>query len=191
MRSPESLAKALEVFAGFCEHVQRSSTDTALREAAKTQAAIVVDLKNTLDFFFLNEERDSSLDLPPKAEIFRKPIAPSDEFSQTPLFIIGNRRSGTTLLAYLLNASNGVCALPESFLAGAVAKCDPLMGMAGNARKRLNEPFSKFLRRLGQVVDSVFHDHAARANKSRWVSKELFAANRLPFSVCLCNPSWT
>jgi protein-tyrosine sulfotransferase len=101
-----------------------------------------------------------------------------------PTFIIGCRRSGTTLLAWLLDSHPDVAAVPESSLCYALlADHEPTSRMydrrlplvrAQLLLEPLGEPRAQFFTRIAQVVDGVFADYAARAGKRRWVDKEAF-----------------
>ncbi len=89
----------------------------------------------------------------------------------TPIFIIGNRRSGTTLIAYLLNTSEHIAAIPEVFFAGQLAASDQLISAGHGAKTFLKEPFPQFLQRLGHLADDMYADYTRRMGKRRWVSK--------------------
>ncbi len=179
IRSPEALLSALDGLEEFCRKVKATSTDESTLDAANEQFQTLSHLKAAVDHFFVDEGRIAALDRAPEAEIFRRPLGAADEYSPAPIFIIGNRRSGTTLIAYLLNVSEHVSSTPEAFLAGALASCDDLWRAAHRTKEVMDTPFPSFMRRIGQLVDATYLDHARATSKSRWASKELFAAHRL------------
>ena len=178
-KSFRSLLGLLQNLESFCDQVSQDTTRDDLAESAELQRVTVQELQKVLAGFFVSEGRDDALTRPPLAEIVRKPLGPADTFENRPIFIIGNRRSGTTLLAYLLNASSNICALPENFLAGTVASADALITVGHRMMTSMSEPFPRYLVRLGQFVDSFYSAYATNLSKSRWVSKELFVPGRL------------
>lgn len=94
-------------------------------------------------------------------------------------FIIGNRRSGTTLLAYLVNASETICSLPENMLCGELAKCDSLLRLGSMVLPHLGLPQSGLYPRLGRMIDELHCEYAQRFGRQRWIAKELFSSSRL------------
>lgn len=177
--SGAAILEAIETLQNFCSSVERESHSRELRDAATDQLRLLRDLNAAADHVFLHEQRDPLTDWPPEAEIRRRPAGNAADFSDRPVFIIGYRRSGTTLLAHLLNAGSEISVLPENFLAGTIVGCDVLLERGMILKKGLQEPFPRYLRRLGQLTDSVYLDYAARYGKKRWASKELFAWRKL------------
>jgi len=103
-----------------------------------------------------------------------------------PTFIIGYRRSGTTLLAWLLDSHPNIAAVPENALCHSLLIDDddferrvvrerriPII-RAQSTLEPLGEPRGQFFTRIAQLVDGPFADYAARAGKRRWVDKEVF-----------------
>lgn len=173
------LQQIIEQLVDFSYRVRHGSQDEKLREEAQQYIDILSQLPNTLNYFFVGEGKSDTLVRPPEAEILRNPLRPEEDFSCVPIFIIGNRRSGTTLLSYLLNAADGISALPESFVASDVVSSDRLFQAAHRAMKELDEPFPRFLIRVGHFVDSIYGDYARAQGKKRWVSKEMFIPHKL------------
>jgi hypothetical protein len=120
-------------------------------------------------------------------EIARKPRR-GMELSSRPAFILGYRRSGTTLLAWLLDSHPKLAAVPENAL------CRSLLGeeelrlpevyerrldliYAYKSLDEMGETRARFLSRVAALIDGVFTDYARRCGKPRWVDKEVFLAN--------------
>ncbi|WP_437811940.1 sulfotransferase family protein [Sorangium sp. So ce1078] len=179
LRHVDELQQVIERLTGFASRVKESSGDATLRQEAQNHLDVLIQLPGVLRYFFIDEGKDSALIRPPDAEISRTPAHPDKQFSCTPIFIIGNRRSGTTLLSYLLNASDGLSALPEAFVAGDIVTMDRLFTTAQRARTALDEPFPRFLLRIGCLIDAIHSEYAASKGKRRWASKELFVPHRL------------
>lgn len=173
------LIEALRDAERFSRRVRDGSTHTALVEGAVEQINMLTHLISAVELISVHEGRDVRLDGAYTAEIVRRPQLEDRPFSCTPIFIIGSRRSGTTLLAQLINASSNIFALPENWLAGTMASCDALIDIGHTLKRTLREPFPTYLWRLGRMCDEVYSEHAHRNGKSRWVSKELFIPHRL------------
>ncbi|WP_437576672.1 sulfotransferase family protein [Sorangium sp. So ce887] len=179
LRHINELQQVIERLTEFASRVKESSGDTTLRQEAQGQLDVLAQLPGVLKYFFVDEEKNSALIRTPDAEILRAPTHSDKEFSCTPIFIIGNRRSGTTLLSYLLNAADGLSAVPEAFVAGDIVTMDRLFTTGHRTMKALDEPFPRFLLRIGRLIDSIYSEYAARKGKRRWASKELFIPHRL------------
>lgn len=173
------LFSMLQKLEHFCTDIGQASDVTGWATQAEAHRQIAQGLQRVISQHLAQEGRVDALVSNPLAEIMRIPYRKENVFENRPVFIIGNRRSGTTLLAYLLNASANLCALPENFLAGTIASADALMAAGHLVMKRMDEPFPQYLIRLGQFVDDIYAAHAAKVSKTRWVSKELFAARKL------------
>ena len=158
--------------------IEEQAQDPAVRDIARSQREGLRQVSDVIDFYFVQEGVNKNLSSSPDAEIKRQPSS-VDAFSCTPTFIIGTRRSGTTLLCYLLNSSSTIAPLPENFFAGRVADDQQLLSAGRALCQALSEPVPRFGRRLGQFIDEFYRDYAARLGKSRWVSKELFIPTRL------------
>ena len=129
------------------------------------------------------EARDLAMD-----EIRRQPRL-GRPFTPTPAFVIGHRRSGTTLLCWLLDSHPNLAAIPENGLCGAMFGGDggmnaggdgrlaPLLAMGSMLRFCIGEPREVFFGRCAQLVADVFLDYASRKGKPRWVAKEPFVAS--------------
>ena len=118
-------------------------------------------------------------------EIERRPHL-HREFDPVPTFVIGYRRSGTTLLAWLLDSHPNISFLPENMLCRAIFDCaipnrlSPILQAGSSLRWILSEPRRVFFGRLAQLVSDVYSDYTQRKGKPRWVAK-LF----LPYSIDL------
>ncbi|MGS0541137.1 sulfotransferase family protein [Xanthomonas oryzae pv. oryzicola] len=111
--------------------------------------------------------------------IFKRSRLPTDTFGDRAAFIIGNRRSGTTLLSYLVGRSEGIAALPENMLCGQFAKSDTLISVAGTVLPRIGFRQDEIFTRFGMMLDDLFTGYARREGKSKWINKELFCAKKL------------
>lgn len=124
-----------------------------------------------------------------KEEIERRP-RPDLQLGSRPTFLLGFRRSGTTLLAWLLDSHPNIAIVPENLLShllfgergGRPLELEerpvPLVRACQNLAD-LGETRSRFLGRIAQLMDGVFLDYAARLGKKRWVEKELFIPRSL------------
>jgi protein-tyrosine sulfotransferase len=177
--SSAGILKAVERLRTFCSAVERLAESETLREAATEQLRQLREVDAAVDHVFLHERRDPRTDLAPDAEILRRPSGDVSDFSDRPVFIIGNRRSGTTLVSHLINAGSDIAALPECYVATALTTSDALIQRGVSARRQLGEPFPRYLRRFGQFADGVYLDYARRNGKQRWASKELSAWQKL------------
>lgn len=115
---------------------------------------------------------------PWQAEIVRQPRLPS-VFQATPTFIIGSRRSGTTLLSWLLDSHPNLACGPETNICHAILESKVteqhlMIAGAYEGVGRLQETMGEFLLRFGKLIDELLSDHARRHGKQRWVDKELF-----------------
>lgn len=174
-----SLHKLLGNLGRFFETAGEKGMSPELQAEAAVHVKSVHALQMMLAHFFVDEGRQEGLVRSPQAEIFRTPIDKTNYFADRPTFIIGNRRSGTTLLAYLLNASRNICAMPENFLAGTVASSDAMIRVGHRMMTSMREPIPGYLIELGKFVDGFYSRYSARQGKSRWVSKELLIPRRL------------
>jgi hypothetical protein len=163
----------------FMRQVDQSSERDALHARIPEHLALLDSLPGVLKALLVGEGKQQLLIRSPDDEIRRVPIGATNEFSCVPIFIIGHRRSGTTLLACLLNSANGLVALPEAFIAGHLVRTDHLFRIGHFAMKQLGDSYPRYLSRLGHLVDAVHSQYAARKGKRRWVSKELFVPHRL------------
>lgn len=120
-----------------------------------------------------------------------KPEGSADAFSARPTFILGNRRSGTTLLSWLLDSHPSITVVPENSLCysffrprgdkvpwGAGSDQAQLV-IAQKSVERFGEERSTFYRRIGQMIDGVFIDYARRQGSERWIGKELILHDSL------------
>lgn len=108
-------------------------------------------------------------------EILRTPRTGS-ALTQDPIFIVGYRRSGTTLLSWLLDSHPEIASVPENTLCWSIlSQTDRGLPFAPmhNLAAVLGEPHGVFLDRISLLVDSVFGDYAKRKGKRRWVDKEV------------------
>jgi len=102
-------------------------------------------------------------------------------FSARPTFIIGNIRSGTTLLSWLLDSHPNIACGPEtnlcSFASMAVPEGPTIFDYLAAQLEPLGETRNQLGNRFARLIDSVFHDYAVRRGKKRWVDKELFVSD--------------
>ena len=163
-----------------------TSADQNLKRKIASGAKSLAELEKIIEFF-VNEGRDRYLLRSPEEEILRQPNPRGYQFFGKPIFLIGNRRSGTTLLAYLINASPNICAIPENFLVGGLVSADSVINLGQRVATFLREPISTFLSRLGEMANSIYSRYAAEQAKARWVSKELFVPHKLDLVDALFN----
>src|SRR5262245_2275238 len=122
-------------------------------------------------------------------EILRRPRQDM-QLRSRPAFILGYGRSGTTLLAWLLNSHPNIAVVPENLLCHLLLDEEapprheiderpiPIV-RAGHDLESLGEKRPAFLRRVAHLIDGVFADYAARLGKKRWVDKELVVSRSL------------
>jgi protein-tyrosine sulfotransferase len=173
------VVQALREAAQFCQRVKESASGDELLEEADAQSNVLTNLIDIFHFIVTNEGRDPRIDGSYTTEIHRNSVLPDRAFSCTPIFIIGSGRSGTTLLAQFINASDSIFAVPETWLAGTIASCDPIIAIGHTLKRKLREPFRRYLWRLARMCDELYSDVARSNDKERWVSKELFIPHRL------------
>jgi hypothetical protein len=110
-------------------------------------------------------------------EILRKPTLPPAT-TYPPTFIMTHRRSGGTLLQWLLNAHPSIASVPENELLKGICgvRFQKPGWILGNLRslEMIGEGRSVHLARYASLVDGVFSAYAARQGKARWVDKECF-----------------
>jgi hypothetical protein len=113
-------------------------------------------------------------------EIFRQPTS-ERTLAADPIFIIGHRRSGTTLLAWLLNSHPVLCAVPENDLCTSLCRPDTATSPFSflKSLEQLGEPRRRCMNRFAFLIDGVFRDYASRQGKQRWVNKEVYLESRL------------
>src|SRR5258708_34527929 len=121
-------------------------------------------------------------------EIRRQPRL-GRRFAPPPAFVIGHRRSGTTLLCWLLDSHPNMAAVPENSLCGAIFGADGGMHHAAEGRLSalltagsmlrffVGEPRDAFFARCAQLIADVFVDYASRRGKPRWIAKEPFISS--------------
>lgn len=171
--------------------VAESRENQAFRGEAEANLRTCRTIKQIVQSTFAETEKQAVGQLAAEAalameEIERRP-RPGMQLRCRPTFIIGYRRSGTTLLSWLLDSHPNVAAVPENTL------CYLLLGedeverpeilerpieivRAYHNLEELGEMRAQFFRRIAQLIDGVFSDYAARLGKKRWVEKELFLA---------------
>jgi hypothetical protein len=161
--------------AGLKSQVQALQGEAAFDENLKKLGT----LKQQIEEFVYHEGRAPSLTKPADAEIFRQPLVEKRSIEDSPIFIIGNRRSGTTLIAYLLNSSPNICALPENFFASEVIASEKLFSGGHRLTQSIQEPYPVYLSRLGGLIDQIYAEYVRRTGKVRWASKEMFIPGQL------------
>jgi len=172
-------SQLVDEFGSFCNEIGALSSDPNLRLVLAEKFASLEEKKKLFEDHILREDMPKGLVRTADDEIFRRPLNKVDEFSDRPIFIVGNRRSGTTLLSYLINATDNICALPEAFFGQAIVESQRLFAVGHSLAYVLNEPFHGFVIRLGKLLDEIYTRYAAANHKSRWAAKELFISNRL------------
>jgi protein-tyrosine sulfotransferase len=114
-------------------------------------------------------------------QIHRSPLL--DPIEPCPVFIIGCRRSGTTLLAWLLDSHSEICAIPENYLSRSLLQNTfegtKTRNFLPHLVEHLGEDPRRFLQRLAVLISGIYSDYAKRQSKRRWVAKELFLADSL------------
>src|SRR5579864_1012907 len=101
-----------------------------------------------------------------------------------PIFIVGHSRSGTTLLAWLLDSHPNIAAVPENMLCSSLLSTEDVERTVREQQRlpiiqaqvtleALGETRDQFLTRIAQLVDGIFADYAARCGKQRWVYKDV------------------
>lgn len=110
----------------------------------------------------------------------------TDSFASTPIFIIGAWRSGTTLVASLLDAHSTICAIPENELCRVMLSpaptsitdfiSPPANGLipivhAYKTLEVMGETRSRFFHRWSSLVHEVYSDYMQQMGKKRWVNK--------------------
>jgi hypothetical protein len=170
-----SVLDSLEEIEVFCARAKNNLTSPDLALKAEENIEKISKIRR-----YLNENlEDRDLARSPDDEIFRRPYYQDDIFSQRPIFIIGYRRSGTTLLSYLLNASDNICAMPENFFASELISSDRLLRVAHRLSRNLREPYESLFIKFGKFVDDIYLQFCKKNGKTRWASKELFISERL------------
>ena len=122
-------------------------------------------------------------------EIKRRPRQ-SLHLGSRPTFVLGSRRSGTTLAGWLLDSHANLTMVPENLLVHLLfgeraerpleieERPSPIVFAYQNLLD-LGETRTRYLDRIAQLVDGVFSDYAARQGKKRWVHKEIAAHRSL------------
>jgi Sulfotransferase family len=99
----------------------------------------------------------------------------------SPILIVSNARSGSTLLRYLLDSHPDITSPAESPLG---TLCSMLVEFASQLPDELGdrggEPAQDFLVAGRALIDDAMSEHAARRGKSNWCVKSLGLADRLP-----------
>jgi protein-tyrosine sulfotransferase len=87
-----------------------------------------------------------------------------------PIFIVGCRRSGASLLRYVLDAHEDIACPPEShFISGLFAFLQSPNTLDGLASMGMSK--SDITRELGQLASSIMGGYAQRKGKKRWADK--------------------
>jgi hypothetical protein len=175
----QELQRGISCLTDFVRQVDQQSNDAELCAQTSEHLELLQSLPGVLKSLLVGEGKQELLIRAPEDEIRRMPSRPANEFSCVPIFIIGNRRSGTTLVACLLNSAEGVVALPEAFIAGHLVNTDHLFRIGHFAMKQLGDSYPGYLLRLGHLVDVIHSQYAVRKGKRRWAAKELFVPHRL------------
>jgi hypothetical protein len=179
MKSLWELQEALDQLTRLAIQTREHTDPDEIRRWAESQLELLQRSNEFLASILVEEGRSPRLIRPASAEIGRVPLNADEHFSCVPTFIIGCRRSGTTLVSLILDGSDDICALPESFAAAGIVQLDNLFRIAHRVMHALEEPLPRIFRRIGLLIDGMYADFAARKGKRRWVSKELPAAKRL------------
>src|SRR5262245_59554276 len=93
-----------------------------------------------------------------------------NESGSWPIFIIGCRRSGASLLRYLLDTHEDIACPPESkFVSALVSFLQCPTTLDGLANMGLTK--TDVTREIGRMVSSIMSGYARRKGKARWADK--------------------
>lgn len=190
----QQLLESLNRVEGLLQRVARSGESPAFRGEAEANLRSCRTIREIAQGTFEEAERQAVGTLAAEAalameEIERRP-RPDMQLRSRPTFILGYGRSGTTLLAWLLDSHPNLAVVPENFLCHLLLDEEapprheiyerpiPIV-RACHDMESLGEKRSIFLRRIAHLIDGVFSDYAARLGKKRWVDKELFVPRSL------------
>lgn len=127
----------------------------------------------------------TSLDFDVLRQINRKPCL-GRSFQSSPTFIIACRRSGTTLLSWLLDSHSNIAVVPENGLCSSLFDSSlESVGPRASVLQMMHtlatfgEEGHVFLGRIGSLIEGIYSDYAKANNKVRWIGKELFIASFL------------
>lgn len=98
-----------------------------------------------------------------------------NNFSCVPTFIVGNRRSGTTLLSALLDSHSSFCSIPENFMANDIASSKEMTSLCAKAFEMGTSP-EEFWGVQAKLIDNVYQRFVSQSgnDKKRWVCKEIY-----------------
>lgn len=190
----QSLMEAVSRVEGFLHKVAAGGESPALRGEAEASLQSCRAIRQIAQGTLEEAERQLVGPLAAEAalameEIERRPRQDL-QLRSRPTFILGHARSGTTLLAWLLDSHANLAVVPENFLCHLLLDEEapprheiyerpiPIV-RAGHSLESLGETRPAFLRRIAQLIDGIFADYAARQGKKRWVDKELFVPRSL------------
>jgi hypothetical protein len=115
-------------------------------------------------------------------------VAPESRVScESPVFVLGVHRSGTTLLRLILDSHPNIACPPESFflapLAGVAADDKAMEGLTAMGFDR-----EQVMRRLRETASYFFETYAASKGKRRWADKTPSYLDCLGFLEALFGP---
>jgi hypothetical protein len=188
------MMEALGSIEGLLRKMTEKVQDPPLRSEAEASLRTCRAMRQIVQSTFSETERRAVGQLAAEAaqameEIERRP-RPDLQLKSRPTFVLGSRRSGTTLLAWLLDSHPGLAMVPENLLSHLLfgeSESSPLeiyerpvpLVRAYADLADMGETRQRFLGRIAQLVDGIFSDYAARMGKKRWVEKELFIPRSL------------
>jgi len=190
----KNMMEALGGVESLLHRVAGSLGDPALRGEAEASMRACHAMRQIVQGTFAETQKHVVGDLAAEAalameEIERRP-RPGPALRSRPTFMLGSRRSGTTLFGWLLDSHPNIAMLPENLLSHLLfgeRETRPLEiyehpGPLVRAYQNLadmGETRPQFLGRIAQLMDGVFSDYAARQGKRRWVEKEIASPRSL------------
>lgn len=181
----KNMMEGLGAVESLLQRMAGSIEDPALRSEAAAKLRACQGMRQIVQGAFIESQRQVVGDTAAESalameEIERRPRP--IELRSRPTFMLGSRRSGTTLLGWLLDSHPNLSMLPENLLSHLLfgeREVRPLeiyehpvpLVRAYRDLADMGETRSRFLGRIAQLMDGVFSDYTARQGKSRWVEK--------------------
>lgn len=176
--SYRTLKERLEGLEDFLKNVESSESHSDIKQQLESINYLsgVVDFISGYGEEVKEEEHSSFVD-----EELGQIAQSSHNYSCQPTFIIGMRRSGTTLLSALLDSHSQFCSIPENFMLQNMMSSDNLKAICEKAYRSLEISPEIFWANQTKVIDNLYLEFMkyTESNKKRWFTKELFSANNL------------